>query len=238
MKDGLPVIVIDPGHGPDPKAEGINRGSVAGLDDNPEDGINEKVSKEFPFIREHVLVWDIAAGIMQRTRGDWLITRPSIWDSPTIKERSRKINKAKADLAVSLHCDGFSDTGARGISTLFYMNKDGKKSKQGEKLAKTVQGWLVNVTGAEDRGIKGRHDLGILRKTTCPTVLVEVGFLTNLEEATALTLHEYRDSIGYAVFKGILEYVKAEGLISKVAAPKRRGLFKPGGILPFPGKKS
>jgi N-acetylmuramoyl-L-alanine amidase len=224
-KNGLPTIVIDPGHGPDPKENEINRGSVGTYEKDAGGGAE---SVEFPFLREHCVVWDIAAGIMDRTKGDWYITRPSIWNSPSIKDRVRMINKQKADLTVSIHCDAFEDPSARGATTFFYMDENGKKSRQGEQLAKTVHAWLVNVTGAVDRGIKGRHDLGILRKTACPAILVEVGFLTNLEEAAALSMGEYRSSIGYAIFKGILEYVKAEGLIKprQVVGVKKPGLVK------------
>jgi N-acetylmuramoyl-L-alanine amidase len=45
----------------------------------------------------------------------------------------------------------------------------------------------------------------IFDKATMPTVIVEVGFLSNPREAQLLVSDEYQDKIAYAIFCGIVK---------------------------------
>ena len=45
-------------------------------------------------------------------------------------------------------------------------------------LAKKTQSWLVNMTGAKDRGTR-TEDFIVTRETTMPSILVELGYLSD-----------------------------------------------------------
>lgn len=62
------------------------------------------------------------------------------------------------------------------------------------------------MTKRKDRGIKKSSDLYVLRYTNMIAVLVECGFLTNLEEATLLRSENYRKKCAEAICKGICKY--------------------------------
>ncbi len=90
-------------------------------------------------------------------------------------------NKGLFDIGISIHCNASENKTANGVEVLYYPT-----SKCGKEMAKCVQDELVKKTGLRDRGIKERRDLGFLRKTKCPCILVECAFISNREEEQML----------------------------------------------------
>ncbi|MBN2640398.1 MAG: N-acetylmuramoyl-L-alanine amidase [Victivallales bacterium] len=66
----------------------------------------------------------------------------------------------------------------------------------------------MSATGANDRGLK-RARFYVIRKVSCPAVLVEVGFLSNRAEELKLGKNEYQDKIAEAIADGIYNYHRA-----------------------------
>ena len=64
---------------------------------------------------------------------------------------------------------------------------------------------LANTTGLPTRGVFLRPSLYVLRKTTMPAVLVELGFITNPEDAELMSERPYLFARGLA--DGINEYL-------------------------------
>ncbi|MDE7210905.1 MAG: N-acetylmuramoyl-L-alanine amidase, partial [Lachnospiraceae bacterium] len=48
----------------------------------------------------------------------------------------------------------------------------------------------------------------LLKKSPCPMVIVECGFLSNQREAELLVTEEYQDKMAWAICLGIVEYCK------------------------------
>lgn len=118
-------------------------------------------------------------------------------------EVCRSANDSGADVFISLHCNAFNGQ-ARGAETLCHMG--GTKA---EELSAYIQNQLVRQlrlsdTEFPDRGIKYRPDLAVLRYTTMPAVLVEIGFIDNEDDAYLLTTHQF--SIAAAIARGITDY--------------------------------
>jgi N-acetylmuramoyl-L-alanine amidase len=59
-----------------------------------------------------------------------------------------------------------------------------------------------------DRQIKG-GDFFMLREASMDGALVEVGFLSNPEEAALLATPEYQKKIAWAIYLGIISYLSA-----------------------------
>jgi N-acetylmuramoyl-L-alanine amidase len=175
-------VVIDPGHGgPDPGAIGIG-------------GIRETdVVLEVSKIVQNLLS---EKGVKVR------LTRKNEVDLD-LPPRVSFANNSDADIFVSIHAN--ASRGKRrdinGLETFYY------RGWRGRLLAKNIQKEILRVSpGSPDRGVKqGRFY--VIKNTTMPAVLVEIGFLTGRLDARRLEKTTHRKRLAYAITKGILEYL-------------------------------
>jgi len=113
-------------------------------------------------------------------------------------------NNAKADVFLSINTNNSSNTEARGIET-YYLSADGNN----KLLASSIQGELIKATEAYDRGIKVATETAnfeILKKTSCPTVMMELGFLSNPNEEMLLSSDKYQNNAAKAIANGLMKY--------------------------------
>ena len=126
-------------------------------------------------------------------------------DTP-LATRVETINKAKADMSISIHANAFQGSywgDANGIETFAYSS-----TSKGNTIAKLVQAELIKATGLRDRGVK-YNSLYMTRKPNCPAILCECGFMDNLKEANLLKSDDYRRKCAKAMCKGICKYYGA-----------------------------
>ncbi|MGW4395559.1 N-acetylmuramoyl-L-alanine amidase [Amycolatopsis nivea] len=185
-------IVIDPGHG------GEDLGVVAGG------------------LREADIAWDLARrleGRMQATGMEALISRgPN--HSPTDFERARFANDAGADLFLSLHSDSNPSPRAQGVASFHFGTGNGTTSTVGELLAGFIQREVAARTGLLDCRTHYKT-WEIFTRTRCPAVRVEIGYLTNPDDAARLGDPAFRD----VVAEGILIAVKRLYLLGEGDQP-------------------
>ncbi|NLI90212.1 MAG: N-acetylmuramoyl-L-alanine amidase [Epulopiscium sp.] len=130
-----------------------------------------------------------------------------------LRDRAQMANKAKADILASLHCNSYSDPNAQGVETFSYPG-----SGAGKLLAKSVQDNIIkDKLYTKDRGIKTAN-FAVLRHTQMPACLVELGFISNKEDAAILK--NKQDELASAVAKGLLNNLgvayKPVGAVDKV----------------------
>lgn len=121
----------------------------------------------------------------------------------TLEDRVNKANEIEADIFISLHANASANDKASGIETLHYPG-----SEEGINLAKEVQRRLIERTKAGDRGIKPREDLYVLERTVMPSVLIELGFITNPIEEEKLNNYSYQKQLKNAIYEGVINYEK------------------------------
>lgn len=169
------LIVIDPGHG----------GSASGAVKN---GIKEKD-----------LVLEISKKVDRLLKDKGYNTYMIRETDRDINNKSRalKANELDADLYVSIHANSHSGSSAEGIEVLHNGNA---KSKA---LASSLQKELIKETGAVDRNIKYRPNLTVLKYSDMPSSLVEVGFISNSQEASKLKTEAYQDKLVKGIVNGI-----------------------------------
>ena len=170
-------VVIDAGHG------GHDDGA-AGIVGIPEKQVNLAVAIKL-------------AGELRRRNVPVLLTR----DTDVfidLDERANIANRNRATLFVSLHADSFTEPGPNGF-TVFIAEKADDHARS---FAETVEGRL-GMLGITNRGVR-RRDLRVLIRSSCPTVLVEMGFLTNPVEARALTSGAHQDRLARALADAIV----------------------------------
>ncbi len=83
----------------------------------------------------------------------------------------------------------------------------GAKVKESRELARTVQSQLSQTTGTNDRGIK-RAPFIVLIGAQAPSILVELGFISNIQDESLLRSTAYRGKLARALMKAVENYVK------------------------------
>ena len=66
---------------------------------------------------------------------------------------------------------------------------------------------LIASSQSPDRGVR-KSRFYVIRKTSMPAALVEIGFVTGMYDAYLLRQKVYRDKMSFAIAKGILNYLK------------------------------
>jgi len=181
------VVVLDPGHG------GLERGCTGY-------GLTEaEVAQDLAVRIEGRLV---ALGVRAYlTRG----RLSADVAPPDESERADFANATKADLVLSLHCDGAPTPGsqARGVASYYYgvgahpWGGGGAYSATGQQFAGLLQRELVARTDLLDCGIHGKT-WDLLRRTRMPAVRLEVGYVTHPGDAARLADAAFRDTVAEA----------------------------------------
>jgi N-acetylmuramoyl-L-alanine amidase len=108
---------------------------------------------------------------------------------------------ANANVFLSINTNSYSLNTANGIET-YYLSDASNNNKL---LAGSIQSELIKATGANDRGVKvGTFE--ILKKTSSPAVMVELGFLSNPKEEILLSSVEYQNNAAKAIANGLMNY--------------------------------
>ncbi len=89
-------------------------------------------------------------------------------------ERSRISNNNNVDLFASFHRNSATNPSANGVETIVYTNA----SQKARRAASNLQNALADVGIQSDRGVK-TGNLSVLRETTAPALLLELGFISN-----------------------------------------------------------
>jgi N-acetylmuramoyl-L-alanine amidase len=182
VRKGATVVVIDPGHGGgDPGAVGIN-------------GIQEKV-----------VVLSVGTQVAQQLRQKGInavLTRSSDREID-LAPRVATAERVRADLFVSIHANSISLSrpDINGIESYYYA------SAKGYRLARSIHNSILSNIRASDRGIRQAR-FYVVRRTSMPSVLIEIGFVTGSQDAARLASATQRTKLAEAIVQGILDYLK------------------------------
>ncbi|WP_171967983.1 N-acetylmuramoyl-L-alanine amidase, partial [Streptococcus salivarius] len=132
-----------------------------------------------------------------------------------LTDRSRAANASESDIFVSIHINASGSSAAQGIETYYYQpyaeypsrinatyHANPTRLSMSGTLANAIQSSLINATGAQNQGVK-RQTFAVLRETTAPAVLLELGFLSNPQEAARLNTSAYQETLANAIVAGI-----------------------------------
>ena len=135
-----------------------------------------------------------------------------------LTDRSRAANASESDIFVSIHINAAGSSDVQGIETYYYQpyaeypsrinatyHANPTRLSMSDTLANAIQSSLINPTGAQNQGVK-RRTFAVLRETTAPAVLLELGFLSNPQEAARLTTSAYQETLANAIVAGIKRY--------------------------------
>lgn len=121
----------------------------------------------------------------------------------TLLERVTVSNSVKADFFISIHCNSASNKTAAGIESWVYQGVGGIT----RRLANNVQKQLASIEGVKNRGVKD-GTFYVLKRTICPALLVECGFISNSQECEKLFDSDYQNELAEKICKGVLDTIK------------------------------
>lgn len=119
----------------------------------------------------------------------------------TLEDRVAKASANHADLFVSIHVNS-GVASASGTETYFQSDYEGENSR---RLAADIQSQLVSSLQTRDRGVK-ESDFYVITYSQMPSVLAELGFITNSSDADKLGSEEYQQKAADAIVNGIDSY--------------------------------
>jgi N-acetylmuramoyl-L-alanine amidase len=179
------VIAIDPGHGgSDPGAIGANK-------------LQEKIVTLAVAQRVQALLEKAGAKVLMTRKTDVDVYGPNASAVEELSARTIVANKNKADVFVSLHINAFTNPSVGGIATYYY-----QKSKYDMLLADCIQDNLIKSGGLQDRGINAAG-FYVIKKTQMPSVLAELGFISNPDEEKLLSNPQFQQKMAQGIVQGL-----------------------------------
>lgn len=207
--DKVPTIIIDCGHG------GVDNGACGCFDT-----VEKKLTLDIGFqLAECVKKkgWNV---ILTRTADEFV----------SLDERTLIANNSNADLLISLHANFSKNEKAAGIETFYFdssllkplsryqvsnnsiiKNMSDNLRKLSNLLATSVHKELITAGKTKrsviDRNVK-QGAPQILLGAAIPSILVELGFISNQEEAKALLDPSYQNALIKGICNGLGQYLK------------------------------
>jgi N-acetylmuramoyl-L-alanine amidase len=120
---------------------------------------------------------------------------------PTLDDRVKFAESKKADLFMSIHANSGASS-ATGTETYYY--RDNSRA-----FAGVIHKHLIAATGLRDRGVK-KEAYKVIKQTTMPAVLIEAGFLSNVNDAKMLFNDAAQNKIAAELVAGIKEYLNVK----------------------------
>jgi len=113
--------------------------------------------------------------------------------------RVEMAEESDADLFISVHANAVSNTKRQGAEVFYYA-----KSATSKALSNSIQVELGKV--AKTVPTPTTADYFVLRRNKIPAALIEVGYITNIEELSLLQSPEHQQKLAEAIAKGINNY--------------------------------
>lgn len=171
------IIVIDPGHG------GKDSGTIGS------DGTMEKTLTLNTALRLKQELEKTGAVVYLTRTGDTYLT---------LQERVRIAHQSHADAFISIHYDS-SPTLASGMTVYYY------DQQSDYPLALSLDPFFSNGLSIPYRGVRF-GDFHVVRETTTPSVLLELGYVNNPTELTIIRSDAYQQQVVTAIINGLQRY--------------------------------
>ncbi len=180
-------IYIDQGHNPAPPNSGAEGNGLREQDITYRVGqaLYERLSRDPNYTAE-----------LSRPTED---TQLGNSNAGSLRARVNGAEAFGADLFLSIHTNASTNPSANGTEALVY-----RLSSPVANLAEDIVDEITDLTGLRDRGVLARPGLYVLRETSMPAVLVELGFISNPTDAALM-----RDNPGLfaeAIYRALNDY--------------------------------
>lgn len=176
------VVVLDAGHG------GKDTGSDACLGKWSEKDYNLDIVQKIENL------WDWPSCKLYVTRRED--------KKVSLQERVNFANQVEADWFISIHCNSSDEIEGTGLEALCQTNQYKIRSKT---MAEACLEQLSAVSGLTNRGVLDGDAIYIIRNAKVPTVLLEMGFMTDKSDLAYLQQEENRNKMAETVYRVLKE---------------------------------
>ena len=121
-------------------------------------------------------------------------------NATSLSARVRDANRWGADAFVSLHTNAATNPAASGSEALIYS----LESSVARELSEDILGELTAITGLRNRGIVERPGLYVLKETNMPATIIEMGFISNPDDAELMAYSP--ELFARGIYRGIVDY--------------------------------
>jgi len=177
------IVIIDPGHG------GRDPGAVRSG------------------VRESDLNMLVTNKLLQLINQDGLIKAYTTRNTDVfvgLQDRAHFGNNI-GDLFVSIHFNAATGTHVHGIETYFRESlHDSFRQLTSRNFADIMHRHKLNILGSNDRAVRSAN-FAVLRYSTIPAVLLEMGFMSNPYEFARIQTAEFQWQAARAIYNGLLE---------------------------------
>jgi N-acetylmuramoyl-L-alanine amidase len=180
------LIVIDVGHG------GKDAGAI---------GINGIMEKD--------VVLQLANDIINLNKGqnnlEIYLTRYS--DTLiSLADRTKLARALKADVFISLHFNHAKNPDATGTEVFVANTSLSQNLRESIYLAHQIHSGITSNFGIKSRGVKFAN-FQVLRETVtfCPSILIELCFLSNLDEAEYLSENSNLKALAFSILNSLIK---------------------------------
>ena len=199
------VIGLDPGH----QAHGNReKEAIAPGSSEQKAKVSSGTSGVKTRVDEYVVVLDIGLQLREALEAMGAtvhMTRETHDVDISNQERARMMNEKGCDLVLRLHCNGSDNKNANGIS--LYVSKSNSIAAESRRAAEALLPAMVAATGAKDNGVHQNDTYTGLNWSEVPSILVEMGYMSNPEEDVKLNTPEYQALLIQGMVKGICDYL-------------------------------
>ncbi len=181
------VIVVDPGHG------GSDPGVISST------GVREKDVTLAVALKTRSYLESLGAKVIMTRTGDYTPGKGSSLGD--LDSRVYLANSQKADIFVSIHVNSYpADNSISGVIGFYYAG-----SAKAQLLAGCVAKGVAKATGMVHRSDRAEN-FRVLRCTSMPATLLELGFMTNKGDLSLLTQDSFQKLAAKGIAQGILTY--------------------------------
>ena len=186
------TIVIDVGHG------GSDPGKV-GIQGIKEKDVNLAIAR---YLKDYLIAEDYTVYMTRETDQGLYNKSVSNKKKSDLSNRIQFLQKKNASCMISIHQNSYHEESIKGAQVFYYTH-----SKEGERAATVMQEALKVLDINNKRQAKENSTYYMLKRTEVPTIIVECGFLSNVEEAEKLKNEEYQDKVAEAICAGIIKWL-------------------------------
>ena len=193
-EQGKPVYILDAGHGGE-DGGAVSSGGVKESDVNL--AITRELDEVLRFLGQDTVLTR-ADDVSIHSNGAETLRQKKVSD---LKNRVALANGTPGAVLVSIHQNSLPSVPSVHGAQVFYGSVE-----PGDALALSVQMSLnqsVNK-GNEKHEKKIDPSIYLMKNVTCPAILIECGFLSNIAETERLQMPDYQKTLAVAITAGIL----------------------------------
>ena len=182
------IVAIDPGHG------GSDPGAVSVR------GFREKQLNLTLAMQVKAILERSGAKVLMTRETDVDVSSPDASDRDELRARTLVGNNNRADIFISIHHNSSASSDLNGTTTYYY-----RKTLFDAVLAQSIQDAMVQAGRLTNIGVRTANFF-VVKNTTMPAALLEIGFLSNPQDEQLLTNPAFQQKMAQAIVAGIDQF--------------------------------